>query len=246
MQSLMDGFRLDYDKLLELFLHSACAPEGDGQPTDDGLTSLPGQSTQNQQIASLPLNEHISFTTFVGCFKSLQFSAILCGHRNNNSLREFFELVTTFLLERIADTHETEVRICSFYLLYSLWFVQSKSCSLGFQIRITRELLTHVQSLVNYALTNQHLDIVIAYRRLIRADAFAFIECLDHLGPYYKTHLSRRTLTMPDSSLETGDCLEEIKLDKEEYLNTLEELNLSGNFSNCDKLSSYLNNLESN
>ena len=239
MQSLLDGFREDYDKLLRFFLPSATAAGGLKGTDADGLehTSPAGPSSAQLMntgaaaaaAAAAPTQIPITFNAFVHCFKGLRFGAILCGHRSDNSLREFFELVTRFLLERIVETYEVEVRITSFYLLYALWFVQSKlNQASPLQIRVNRELFTHVQSLVKHAQVSRHLDLVIAYRRLIRANAFAFVESLDHLGPFYKTYLARRTLTMPVDSSDRQKTAEELELqaDVDNYIDTLKELHL--------------------
>ncbi|KAI2805731.1 Small nuclear RNA activating complex, polypeptide 1, 43kDa [Blomia tropicalis] len=217
----MNGFKLDYEKLLRLF-----------RETSSVQCQLP-----SSQIASSSTNSRlsetneqcqtyeISFSIFINCFRELKFSSILCGHRNMNSLRELSEKINEYLLSRTAPFEPIVVRIFSFYLLYTLWFVQTKCYELPIKIRLDKVSYKNLKNLIQYSTQQQQFDVVLAYRKLLLADAYAFCHSSQQYGPYYKdflTQLSNTTIPVEIDSEST--FLESFKKDKLKYINELNQI----------------------
>ena len=135
-----------------------------------------------------------TFCQFIECFQQLKFSTILSGHRNINSLREFYDHINEFLIERLSPHQSIEIRIFSFYLMYALWFLQKKCHKLSLKIRCDKESYSNLKDLVRYMSRQQQFDIVLAYRKLFLNGAFIFCENIKLYGPYYKDYLLKNSI----------------------------------------------------
>lgn len=268
----MDGFKRDYEKLFQRFLAQSRVTGPESDLTDKSSLAA-GQAASSvsgsSQLVDTCKVYNFTFFQFHESFRKLKFAAIFCGHRNVNSLREFFEQVTKFVIDQLSPKQTIERRIFSFYLLYSLWFLQLKSYKLSFKIRVDKLSYTNLQDLVQYSLKQQQFDIVLAYRKLLLAGAFIFCESTEQYGPYFKNYLARclpqsncqvvlsfkssiyKSFECPFSFLaffqETNAHIAEIKADKQDYCEALKMLNENGETqSNCDNLLYYMEQFEDN
>lgn len=186
----MNGFKQDYQRLLQLFCGSSC-----GSELKDQLAyreeQLSCHSSTSQPVSSSYKVYNFTFAQFIQCFQQLKFSSILCGHRTTNSLREFYDQINEFLMEKLSKNQPIEIRIFSFYFMYALWFIQKKSYKLPLKIRVDSDSYNTLKDLVHFMSKQQQFDIVLAYRKLFLNGAFAFCESVKVYGPYYKTYFEK-------------------------------------------------------
>src|SRR5690606_3196005 len=74
---------------------------------------------------------------------------------------------------------------------YVMWFILTKTYDLPLRIRVDRSAHSSLKRLVGECFEQKQIDVVVAYRKLVTLNAFAFCHHIHQLGPYYKEYLQR-------------------------------------------------------
>lgn len=190
----------------------------------------------------------LDFTEFIACFNHSKFDFVLGStlvDRSPYSLnlyRELFAEINEYLLVQLAGDKPIERQVFSFYLMYALWF-QQHAMQIGLNIRVDRPGWVRIKSFVDKCKLSQTFEVVLCFRRLFRAGAFAFCENLLEYGPDSKGYLLNRQKHEQSNDSQSEPKTNKMILQLDEYLKNVQALNLIDVHS-CDNLKRSIINYE--
>ena len=125
------------------------------------------------------------FSAFTKVYKQNQFSCIFNGRESYRDLYEFteelFHAVKSFVgPSQNNRENNTMVRYAGLYMLYSLYFKQP--CRPRVRLRLTKEEMTEMLTLVEQARSDCHWDVVYAWSKLFTSHAFHFTALPTQMG----------------------------------------------------------------
>ncbi|KAF7487815.1 hypothetical protein SSS_01329 [Sarcoptes scabiei] len=174
---------------------------------------------------------NINFETFLNCFKKTKFANKFLHKQTSRTIVDRFEEISSVSLRNIAAENPIELRLFSFYLIYTLWFIVNRLFNQFIKIRVDTISSQKIHRLMDDALKMKQFDIVVAYRKLFVSNAFAFCRNQSRLGPYYKDDLIKSNNSL--ANLETeSDVFEDLRKNLDDYNNVLKEFKSIPNLDN--------------
>ncbi|XP_046573654.1 snRNA-activating protein complex subunit 1-like [Haliotis rubra] len=127
----------------------------------------------NKLLETFSTRKTVRYEHFADLWRSMKFSYLYAGRKNDRECREFYEEVNHIALSFHLLPYDFQVRTGGLYILYGLYFTQP--CVPKIPIRVTNQVWNEIMDFQKCAHSQKHYDVEYVFQKLFREHAFLFV-----------------------------------------------------------------------
>ncbi|XP_046350070.2 snRNA-activating protein complex subunit 1-like isoform X1 [Haliotis rufescens] len=145
----------------------------------------------------------VRYEDFAELWRSMKFSYLYAGRKNDRECREFYEEINHIALSFHLLPYDFQVRAGGLYILYGLYFTQP--CVPKIPIRVTHKAWKQIMDFQQSVHSQKHYDVEYVFQKLFMQHAFLFVATPREV--YIKSKDKTQTDKVVDSDSLTKDSL---------------------------------------